>query len=350
MRLSRFGIFILTDSPVTSGLLPGPEKFEMHLSSDIAIGNGIAGGVLIGASSTLMLFFTGKVTGISGIVERIIISDRNGSNSWVISYVAGLISSGVLLCEVYPEAFGNSPELLSLSPVGYAIAGFLTGFGTRMGSGCTSGHGICGLPRRSLRSLAAVATFMVTGALASHLVVNTSLKQLLTADSAASTNSIEGVIFYATPTIAVAIFGAAVYNRNFVLNNMLFGTKESKLAATREEGSIAEHAVSFSSALLFGLGLGISGMCNSARVTDFLNFTGTRGWDPTLMGVMGGGVLFNALSFSLMHSFNAPVVLDNSKKLGSILKFDSHQDNLKIDVKLIIGSALFGIGWGLGKK
>ena len=321
----------------------------MHLSSDIAIGNGIAGGLLIGASSTLMLYFTGKVTGISGIVERIIISDRNGSNSWVISYILGLISSGVLLSGVYPQAFGDSTLILSLSPTGYAVAGLLTGFGTRMGSGCTSGHGICGLPRRSLRSLAAVATFMMTGALTSHLVVNTSLKQLLAADTSADPNSIESVIFYATPTIAVAIFGAALYNRNFMFHEMLFGQQESKSTATREENSIAEHAVSFSSALLFGLGLGISGMCNSARVTDFLNFTGARGWDPTLMGVMGGGVLFNALTFYLMHSFDAPVVLDNSKKLGSILKFDNHQDNLKIDLKLITGSALFGIGWGLGK-
>ena len=272
----------------------------MRLSPNITIGNGIAGGVLIGASSTLMLYFTGKVTGISGIVEKIMISDQKDDNSWVLSYLLGLISSGVLLARVYPEAFGNSSQVLILSPAGYVIAGFLTGFGTRMGSGCTSGHGICGLPRRSLRSLAAVMTFMITGAISSHLIVNTSVGKLLTAEASANISSVESVILYATPTIAITAFVATLYNRNFIFHNILFGYQEAVVLAAKPENRVMTHVISFSSAMLFGLGLGISGMCNTAKVTDFLNFTGARGWDPTLMGVMGGGVLFNSLTFYLM--------------------------------------------------
>ena len=325
---------------------------KMHLSNDIQLTNGVVGGLIIGASSTAMLYYTGKVTGISGITERIIVSDDANSNSWTVSYILGLVSSGMILNQFYPLAFGTSAQLLALNSVGYASAGLLTGFGSRLGSGCTSGHGICGLPRRSVRSLAAVLTFMSTGAISAYMVNNSSLQQLLAAEGSIDSASADSIIFFATPTIATAVFSATLYNRYFVLNQMFFGTREgatdSKSKTESSRNSMAIHGVSFLSALLFGLGLGISGMCNTDRVKDFLNFTGPRGWDPTLMGVMGGGVLFNLISFHIMKSNNHTVPFDTTKKMDTILKLDAHPDNMVVDWKLIIGSGLFGLGWGLG--
>ena len=326
----------------------------MHLSQNSDLQNGVLGGLLIGVASSAMLYWTGKVTGISGIVEGMIVADLGETKSWTLSYFAGLLSAGAVLVHVYPQAFGEDHQLLLLHPTGYAAAGLLTGFGTRMGSGCTSGHGICGLPRRSVRSLAAVLTFMGTGAISSYLFMNTSLKNLIIEKSPVILDASEDVIFYITPAVAVAVLGATLSNRNFVLNKMVFGDIKTSSTETDVDSNISAstplmlHVVSFSSALLFGLGLGISGMCNTQRVTNFLNFSGAAGWDPTLLGVMGGGVLFNLLSFHFMHINNHTIPCEDSRKIGSVIKMDFHPDNLKIDWKLITGSALFGLGWGLG--
>lgn len=330
----------------------------MLLSQNIDLQNGVLGGLVIGIASSAMLYWTGKVTGISGVVEGVIVANHGENKSWTLSYFSGLLSAGAVLVHVYPQAFGEGHQLLLLNPLGYASAGLLTGFGTRMGSGCTSGHGICGLPRRSVRSLAAVLTFMGTGAISSYLAMNTSLKHLIAADSMANTDTSDDIVFYVIPTVAVAIVGATLCNRNFLLNNMVFGGDENNSIDTDKDSNmqadpashLTKHIISFSSALLFGMGLGVSGMCNTQRVTDFLNFSGSAGWDPTLMGVMGGGVIFNLFSFHFMHVNNHAIPCENTKKMGNVIKMDFHPDNLKIDWKLITGSAIFGLGWGLGKK
>ena len=324
----------------------------MHLAEDIQLEFGVAGGLVIGVASSALLFYTGKVTGISGIVEKVIISDGNDDSSWTISYVAGLLTSGVILSAVYPTAFGAPSQMLILSPVGYAAAGLLTGFGSRMGSGCTSGHGICGLPRRSLRSLSAVLTFMGTGALSSYLITNPSLKQLLASEQISNTGSTDDLVAYITPTITCAVIGATLYHRGFILHKLVCGQHDEgsnlKVKTNIVQNPFAQHTVSFLAAITFGLGLGLSGMCNTGRVTNFLNFTGPDGWDPTLMGVMGGGVLFNLISFHFMNAKNVPIALDKKSTIANVLKFDTHPDNMKIDQKLLIGSAIFGLGWGLG--
>ena len=314
----------------------------MHLAGDMEINGGIVGGLIIGATSTAMFYWTGRVTGISGIVEGMLIAKSGDKKSWTLSYLAGLISSGALLVHVYPKAFGAT-QLVVLSPLGYALAGLFTGFGTRMGSGCTSGHGICGLPRRSVRSLVAVLTFMTTGAISSYLVMNTPLKEML------GNTSPDDYSFSVAPTVVTALVGATLSNKNFILNKLISRSgKVDDENFSESKTTLTEHAVSFSSAVVFGLGLGISGMCNPSRVTNFLNFSGDAGWDPTLMGVMGGGVLFNLVSFHFMHKYDHKIPLSPTKSISSVLKMDAHPDNLKIDWKLIAGSALFGIGWGLG--
>jgi uncharacterized membrane protein YedE/YeeE len=119
------------------------------------------GGILIGLSASAMLLLDGKVAGISGILAGVLKPVR-GDTPWRISFLAGLLTGGLLLKIWLPEAFDFG--IVRPLPL-LAIAGLLVGFGTRLGNGCTSGHGICGVSRLAPRSLAATATFIVTGAL-----------------------------------------------------------------------------------------------------------------------------------------------------------------------------------------
>jgi len=126
----------------------------------------LMGGILIGLSASAMLFFNGKIAGISGIVAGLL-SPREKENLWRATFVAGLLTGGFILKLVSPEAFAIN---IARSGVTFALAGLLIGFGARLGNGCTSGHGVCGVSRFSVRSIIATATFVVIGALAVYVV------------------------------------------------------------------------------------------------------------------------------------------------------------------------------------
>ena len=121
---------------------------------------GLVGGLTIGAASALLLVIHGRIAGISGILGSMFQPDT-ADRAWRIAFVLGLAVAGITAEIVAPNTVGSSPRTL---PV-VAIAGLLVGFGTRMGGGCTSGHGVCGLSRLSRRAFVAVLTFMATGAL-----------------------------------------------------------------------------------------------------------------------------------------------------------------------------------------
>jgi uncharacterized membrane protein YedE/YeeE len=128
----------------------------------------LLGGILIGVSSTAMLALLGRVAGISGIVGGLLGGER-GDSAWRAAFVAGLMIEGIVLTGAQPEKFAMT---LERSTPSLLLAGLLVGFGTRLGSGCTSGHGICGLARASKRSIAATATFMATGALTAAIITH----------------------------------------------------------------------------------------------------------------------------------------------------------------------------------
>ncbi len=122
--------------------------------------NGLIGGILIGLSATLLLWLNGRIAGISGIFNRAITFQK--AEQWNWWFLAGLVGGGALYeYGLAPQPTPSGPFI----PVTMAIAGVLVGFGTRLGNGCTSGHGVCGLGRLSGRSLAAVLTFMTTAAI-----------------------------------------------------------------------------------------------------------------------------------------------------------------------------------------
>ncbi len=126
----------------------------------------LIGGTIIGAAVSLMLIFNGRVTGISGIVAGALTKKKNDF-SWRILFVMGLIAGGFLLRFFHPASFESASQNMNL--LDYAFAGLLVGFGTVLGSGCTSGHGVCGISRLSMRSLTATLTFIAFGIVSVHL-------------------------------------------------------------------------------------------------------------------------------------------------------------------------------------
>lgn len=119
----------------------------------------LAGGALIGLAASALLLLTGRIAGISGIYGGLL-RPVAGDLGWRAAFVAGLLLGGAGLALWAPATIAATPDR-SLGAT--ALAGLIVGFGVRMGNGCTSGHGVCGLSRLSGRSLAATLTFMATG-------------------------------------------------------------------------------------------------------------------------------------------------------------------------------------------
>ena len=118
----------------------------------------LAGGALIGIAAGLFALLNGRIAGISGIVGGLL-RPRRGDVAWRLAFVAGLVLSPLLW-----QWFAPLPaSTVTASTMTLVIAGLLVGLGTRYGAGCTSGHGVCGLSRLSVRSLVATLVFMVSG-------------------------------------------------------------------------------------------------------------------------------------------------------------------------------------------
>jgi uncharacterized membrane protein YedE/YeeE len=126
----------------------------------------LGGGAVIGLSTALFLILNGRVTGISGILNGLFTYTKS-EYFWRLFFVIGMIAAGIVLTLRNPEFFEPLPNRNSVLIM---IAGLLVGFGTVMGSGCTSGHGICGIARMSPRSMIATICFMVAGMLMANFL------------------------------------------------------------------------------------------------------------------------------------------------------------------------------------
>lgn len=121
-------------------------------------GAALAGGALIGLAAALLVLLNGRIAGISGVLGGLPAALR-GDRAWRVAFVAGLLAApwGHALVAPWPV------PTIEAGPLALVVAGLLVGYGTRLGSGCTSGHGVCGLSRRSPRSLVATLVFMGAG-------------------------------------------------------------------------------------------------------------------------------------------------------------------------------------------
>ena len=125
----------------------------------------LAGGVLIGLASVWLLIANGRIAGVSGILHGLF-AQPPGDRAWRAAFVIGLVAAGFAWHVFDPASSTSGNPSLAWA----AVAGALVGIGTRVGGGCTSGHGVCGLGRFSMRSLVAVAVFMAAGMAATYVM------------------------------------------------------------------------------------------------------------------------------------------------------------------------------------
>jgi uncharacterized membrane protein YedE/YeeE len=128
----------------------------------------LGGGLLLGLASALFILLHGRILGISGILGGLL-TPKAGDANWRLAFLLGLFAAPATFMTLAPADLVAAPRI-EADTVIVVIAGLLVGYGTRLGSGCTSGHGVCGLSRLSPRSLAATAAFMAAGFLTVFIV------------------------------------------------------------------------------------------------------------------------------------------------------------------------------------
>jgi uncharacterized membrane protein YedE/YeeE len=321
---------------------------------------GLIGGGLIGLSAATLLLFNGDILGASGLMSSFVVAPKktltDPSQQWKLAFLAAFcLTTRVYVTMIDPNALtderlGYSSGLPIVSPLGFILGGFCVGFGTRLGNGCTTGHGICGMARLSTRSLAAVLTFMATGVLSAtgcsatcpfHPYLRDSYEAVAKHLPTETTISIGTVI-------ASLAAGAA-------LPGLLRKAPHPNAAqAEKDEHDNNQRKIipAIVSAAFFSLGLVISKMTISSKIYGFLNVKGMKDgtWDPTLACVMGGGLVVSFISYQWVKGFNA---FNNSKAIECPLSQKSSEGhfnvptNKVIDNKLIAGEAIFGLGWGM---
>jgi hypothetical protein len=303
---------------------------------------GLLGGALIGLSAAVLLLFAGHILGASGIVSSTILSPITAMRDPCEHWKLVLLSSFALTAQIFfsSEYVDLDGGLASLSPAAYVIGGFFVGFGTKLGNGCTSGHGICGLARFSKRSFAAVGTFMVTAILVAYLTqVSTTPFPEKTFQFLRQSED-AGPIDYYTKAAQVIVF--------FVSFAALIAPSFHEDPSSNCRTKLAPAAVA---GVLFSVGLYVARMVFPTVVIGFLNLglIPKGEWNATLMFVMGSGVVISFLSYQFVDGFR---MFTNTKTLEKPIALSPGSDfavpkNSDIDKFLIIGSICFGIGWGI---
>lgn len=322
--------------------------------------SGLIGGGLIGLSAATLLLFNGDILGASGLMSSFVVAPKKTltepSQQWKLAFLAAFcVTTRAYVTLIDPDALkderlGFSSGIPIVSPLGYILGGFCVGFGTKLGNGCTTGHGICGLARLSTRSLMAVLAFMTTGFMAAtgcsatcpfHPYLRTSYEAVAKHLPTETTISIGTVI--ASLAAGAALPGLL---RKAPHENATDAEKDE------HENNNSKIIPAIVSASFFSLGLVISKMTISSKIYGFLNVKGMKDgtWDPTLMCVMGGAVAVSFISYQWVKGFS---VFKNSKALECPLSQKKSSGNFNvptnktIDNKLIFGEAIFGLGWGM---
>jgi uncharacterized membrane protein YedE/YeeE len=126
----------------------------------------LTGGLLIGVAAISLLLSHGRIAGISGIISGILHPEKEDS-LWRVVFILGMLAGAMLIHWFHPDALEIE---IDVSSAGILLAGFLVGMGTRIGNGCTSGHGVCGIGRLSIRSIVAVIVFFSCAAITTWFI------------------------------------------------------------------------------------------------------------------------------------------------------------------------------------
>lgn len=294
----------------------------------------LLGGLTLGVLVVGQLIISGKVVGISGAVRGLVEGERT---PWRVLFVGGLIAGGMMLrFFLYPGAFGPDPIYTtageSAALVGMwrlGAAGVLVGAGTSLGNGCTSGHGICGNARLSLRSFISTCTFMLFGAMAAA-ALNTTRFEGLPVGFIVPPVPEQGLVDLATRVLGAAT--AFIVTMASVTHVWADQGKAKVLA-------LAQDVTDFGVGLFFALGLGVSGMTQPSKVAGFLGIlAGT--FDASLMFVMGGALLLALPGYQYVLRSGRV----NHPMACSAFSLPTSKE---INLQLVGGSAIFGLGWGV---
>lgn len=313
------------------------------------------GGILIGVSAAAYLKLNGRISGMSGALTGTLKGTKalvqGGKYDWFeyrqkVAYLLGLVTAGFLVYFIP----GLAPEE-SFVPLGLSvrnvfhipalvtfIGGMLVAIGTNVGSGCTSGHMICGIARLSRRSFVATATFssvafIVVQLGTPSLIVNYffggHMKQL--------SHNQEWISF---PSFTYALLLLSILA--IVLATYYYLYENANQFSQSVKNQMDQYVLPYYSALVFGLGLAFAGMTSPAKVVGFFDFFGDH-YDPSLFCVAVGAILLDLYLFQ-MH------ILPAANKGETPLYHDQYHlpSSTQIDWKLVTGAAIFGVGWGLG--
>jgi hypothetical protein len=326
------------------------------------------------------MYCTGKVLGVSGILGSLVralrVPPQEDPPYWQLAFLSGMLGGGGILLSVSPPSavFGAPLAQHWAVPL---VGGLLVGFGTRMGQGCTSGHGVSGLPRLSPRSLVNVLCFMGSGVLAAGLSrAPFARAALYTAAGSAADWDLKAL--FVVPLVATV--GAVLLLQTVAggADSSSSGGGRAAAAAGAPAPAAAATPTSTTSSLpsalamgfvalhgaAFSLALGLSGMTDPLKVLRFLDFAGSEGWDPQLMLVMGGAVAVNAVTYrflalrlaegrpalaAALGGSAASVAAAASATFGKLVPYGTDAPaNVRITRELVVGGLLFGTGWGLG--
>ena len=283
--------------------------------------NALIGGIIMAIASSLHLLVRGKITGISGSFFKSIHCEEMYYN---LSFLLGMILISAIYKSIFPSYssifFETSSSYLSdLSFLGFCISGFLVGYGTKLANGCTSGHGVCGLPRLSKRSIVAVITFCICGILFAtfRYYVPFLVTDFLT----------EYIPVFDSAIITWISFIACIGGIAVIIVPLITKKKWSDLR---------DYIIALIIGMLFGYGLLQSGMVERHTVINFLTIS--KHWDYTLVIVLASAVGVNLITFYLILKYKSKPIYGTY----------SLPTKTKVDGKLLLGSAIFGIGWGMG--
>lgn len=321
------------------------------------------GGLLIGMSVAGMLLFHGRVSGMSGQLSNFIVqlgtplfTRPERRQPRFMFYIGGLIAAGVLLKLILSpyEAFNafsfsdatlyllwkpGMSSILNQPLIMFGLSGLLVGMGTAMANGCTSGHMICGVSRASKRSITATAVFCTVALLiVQFLHRDTMLHEYYHMDMPPSYFT---YTFFVFPSIlrflgmVLVLMAVATGYLVFYLLGM------DEMSAHKDDDDRWVLLMYFFNAIVFGIGLGYSGMTVPQKVLGFFA-VGSTHWDPSLACVALGAMVPN---FFLYQTYVKRQIMSGKKPLYA-KKFDIPLNNA-IDFNLIAGALLFGVGWGI---